>query len=417
MQKNYKWYVVGMLWFVCFLNYADRQAVFVLFPLLRVQLHLSTMQLGLLGSSFMWMYALFGPVAGWMGDRFSRRGLILGGLGFWLAITMATIVSRNYWQLAVLRGLSGIAEALYFPAAMSLISNYHGPETRSRAMSLHQSAVYGGTVGGGVVASMAGERFGWRSNFILLGAVGLLLFLMLLVFLKEPVRASTGPLEGGGEAGRVSIRRLLREILGAPLVLRLMVVFIGANFVAMIFMTWLPSFLFGKFHMGLSAAGVNATVYQQAASVLGVLSGGVLADRMARKSRSGRMRTQLIGLVMGVPFLLITGWAPSIPVLIGAMIGFGYCKGIYDSNTFAALHDVVPVELRASAVGITNSLGWLGGGLAPVAMAAASERFGMSICLSATSLVYALAAGVMLWNPRACSLAEAVSRRQASHAL
>jgi len=113
MQKNYKWCVIAMLWFVCVLNYADRQAVFVLFPLLRVQFHLSDMQLVLLGSSFMWMYAVFGPVAGWLGDRLSRRGLILGGLFLWLCVTAATILSRSYWQLAALRALGGIAPLGY----------------------------------------------------------------------------------------------------------------------------------------------------------------------------------------------------------------------------------------------------------------------------------------------------------------
>jgi MFS family permease len=400
MQKNYKWCVIAMLWFVCFLNYADRQAVFVLFPLLRVQFHLSDMQLALLGSSFMWMYAVFGPIAGWLGDRLSRRGLILGGLFFWLCVTAATILSRSYWQLAVLRALGGIAEALYFPAAMSLISGYHGPETRSRAMSLHQSAVYAGTVGGGVLASMVAERFGWRSNFILFGGIGLTLFFVLLLFLKEPSRGygATPPSARSGEPARISLRCTLAEILASPLVLRLILVFIGANFVAMIFMVWLPSFLFSNFHMSLSMAGVNATVYLQAASVAGVLCGGVLADMLARGNRGGRMRTQAFGLLAGVPFLFLTGWTRSIPVLVAAMIGFGYCKGIYDSNIWASLHDVVRPECRATAVGIMNSLGWLGGGLAPLAIAAASQRFGMGVCLSATSLVYAMVAGILLWN-------------------
>jgi MFS family permease len=110
------------------------------------------------------------------------------------------------------------------------------------------------------------------------------------------------------------------------------------------------------------------------------------------------MRTQAFGLLAGVPFLFLTGWTRSIPILVAAMIGFGYCKGIYDSNIWASLHDVVRPECRATAVGIVNSLGWLGGGLAPLAIAAASERFGMGVCLSATSLIYAMAAGILLWN-------------------
>jgi MFS family permease len=399
MQKNYKWYVIGMLWLVCFLNYADRQAIFALFPLLRVELHLSDMQLALVGSSFMWMYAACGPIAGWLGDRLSRRGLILGGLLFWLCATMATILSRNYWQLTAMRALGGISEAVYFPAAMSLISSYHGPETRSRAMSLHQSAVYVGTVSGGVVAAVVGQYFGWRSNFIVFGSFGLLVFFFLLMFLKEPPRGISAAASGKVQPS-LPLRTALAEVLGSTKVLRLIIGFIGANFVAMIFMVWLPSFLFNKFHMSLTMAGMNATAYLAAASVVGVLCGGVLADKLARKKRGGRMRTQALGLLLGAPFLFLSGWTMSVAVFVIAMIGFGYCKGIYESNLWASLYDVVRPECRASAVGFMNSLGWLGGGIAPLAIAMASQRFGMGACLSATSLIYVLVAGILLWNAR-----------------
>lgn len=405
MQNNYKWYVIAMLWFVCFLNYADRQAIFVLFPLLQAQFHLSDTQLGLLGTSFMWMYALSGPVAGWLGDRFSRRGLILSGLIFWLCVTAATVVSRSFWQLTMLRAFSGIAEALYFPAAMSLISGYHGTDTRSRAMSIHQSAVYAGTVGGGVIAAVVAEHFGWRANFVLFGCFGMVILFVLLLCLREPQRGFW-PAQGQSrpsQPAHMPLPAMLREILAEPLVLRLIFVFIGANFVAMIFLVWFPTFLYRTFHMSLSMSGVNATLYLQLASVAGVLCGGVLADRMARGGRGGRMKVQALGLIAGAPFLFLTGWTLAIPVLIGAMIGFGYSKGIYDSNIWASLHDVVRPECRATAVGIMNSLGWLGGGLAPLAIAAAAQHFGMGVCLSATSMIYLLVAGVLLWNARAAA--------------
>lgn len=400
MFKNYKWYVIGMLWCACFLNYADRQAIFVLFPLLRVHFHLSDMQLALLGSSFMWMYAGFGPVAGWLGDRLSRKKLIMSGLLLWLGITVATIFAHQYWQLSLLRALSGMSEAIYFPAAMSLISDYHKPSTRSRAMALHQSAVYAGTVGGGVLASLLGERFGWRSSFVCLGSLGLSVFLVLLVFLREPprIKSALRLTNAKRDAKCLDLRGILADTLGTPLVLRLIIAFIGANFVAMIFMVWLPSFLFRQFHMSLAMAGLNGTVYLQVASVIGVLTGGILADMLARKNRGGRMKTQALGLLAGVAFLFITGWTSSIQVLILGMIGFGFCKGIYDSNIWASLHDVVQPERRAVAVGLMNSLGWLGGGVAPLALASASRQFGMGTCLSATSLIYVLAAGILLSN-------------------
>jgi sugar phosphate permease len=170
----------------------------------------------------------------------------------------------------------------------------------------------------------------------------------------------------------------------------------GANFVAVVFLTWLPTFLYQKFHMSLSMAGLNGSVYLQIASLLGVLCGGVLADKMAKKIAGGRILTQSLGLLLGTPFLFLTGWTVSVPILIVGMIGFGYFKGLYDANIFASLYDVVPVERRGAAAGIANSLGWLGGGAAPIIVAVASAHFGMSACISATAAIYLCLGIVML---------------------
>ena len=91
----YRWAVVGMLWFVCLFNYADRQAIYSVFPLLKVEMTLSDVQLGIIGASFMWVYAIAAPFAGMIGDRFSRKTLIIGGLMFWSLITIATALSRT----------------------------------------------------------------------------------------------------------------------------------------------------------------------------------------------------------------------------------------------------------------------------------------------------------------------------------
>lgn len=112
------------------------------------------------------------------------------------------------------------------------------------------------------------------------------------------------------------------------------------------------------------------------------------------------MMVQALGLFCGVPFLFLTGWTMSVPALVLAMIGFGYFKGLYDANIWASLYDVVRTERRATALGLMNSLGWLGGGTAPIAIAIASQRYGMSACISATSAIY-LSLGVLLaWGIR-----------------
>ena len=409
-NKNYKWVVVAMLWFVCFFNYADRQAIFSVFELLKSEMNLTDVQLGIVGAAFMWVYAGFGIIAGVIGDRVKRKPLIIGGLIFWSAVTIATALSTRYSHLVFFRALEGFGEAFYFPASMSLISAYHGPETRSRAMSVHQSSVYAGTIAGGSVAGFLGQYYGWRSSFYLFGSFGILLGIVLLLLLREPTEESVksatsgeSPLNQPKTLRSRDFVSALSDLLGNPMVRVLIMVFIGANFVAMIFLTWMPSFLYRKFNLSLGMAGVSATAYPQIASVLGVLSGGVLADRLARRTAGGRMITQAIGLAFGVPFIFLAGWTISVPMIIVALVGFGYFKGLYDANIWASLHDVVKPERRASAVGLMNSLGWIGGGLAPVVIGEASERFGMSACISANSAIYLLVSVLLLFGIRRCT--------------
>ena len=175
----------------------------------------------------------------------------------------------------------------------------------------------------------------------------------------------------------------------------LMLVFVGANFVAAIFLTWMPTYLNRTFNMSLSMAGLNGTAWLQIASVLGVLTGGVLADRWAVRRGGGRMLAQSIGLLAGVPFLFLSGWTLAVPVLVLALAGFGFAKGIYDANIWASLYDVVDPPRRATALGLMNAIGWAGGAVAPVAIALAARRYGMSACLSATSVIY-LFVGLLL---------------------
>jgi MFS family permease len=399
-SERYRWAVVGMLWFVCFFNYADRQAIFSVFPVLKTEMHLSDRELGIIGSAFMWVYAATAPLAGLVADRFSRKALILGGLLFWSAVTLATAYCTHYWQLVAVRAVEGLGESFYFPASMSLISDYHGGGTRSRAMSIHQSSVYAGTIAGGSLAGYLGQYYGWRSSFHFFGWAGMVLAAVLITMLREPKRGAADQIAAPVEAR--GIGRSLRAVFTHPMAPVLMAVFVGANFVASVFLTWLPSFLVRKFHMNLSMAGFSSTAYLQIASVLGVLAGGWLADRMVRRHSGGRMITQAIGLLCGVPFILLTGLTTTVGSVIAAMTCFGLFKGLYDANIWASLYDVVSPAQRATAVGLMNSIGWLGGGAAPVAIGAMSDSFGLSRSIAATSVIYlivgtALLAAIRRW--------------------
>ncbi len=394
--------VVGLLWFCGFFNYADRQALSAVFPLLESEFKLTDGQLGLLGSAFMVVYAVASPFTGYTVDRFSRRLLVGLGLAFWSLICAATAFGRSFVQLLLLRGAEGLGESFYFPASMSVLADYHGPRTRSRAMSIHQTSVYLGTAGGWYLGGLLGERFGWRSPFLALGLAGLAYAGFLSMALVEPRRGGTTTEEGEstdlaesipesahltrGEGGFLAkIGRIAREPAAAILLL----VFVGANFVATTFLAWLPTYVFRNFDLGLTSSSL-LSIFWPLASLPGALLGGIGADLAARRSAGGRVGVQAIGLILAAPFVFLCGATHAVPVLIVALVGSGLCKGIYDANIFASLFDVVRAEDRGTAAGLMNTLGWTGGFIAPALVGWASDRFGLGLAITATAAVYLL---------------------------
>jgi sugar phosphate permease len=191
-----------------------------------------------------------------------------------------------------------------------------------------------------------------------------------------------------------------------PAATLLLTVFIGANFVAATFLTWLPLYIFEKFHVRLADSSMISTTWSLA-SLFGAIGGGVAADWAARRSAGGRISVQSLGLIVGAPFVFLAGESQSLAMVKVALIGAGLCKGIYDANIFASLFDVVPAEDRGTAAGLMNTVGWTGGFLAPWAVGRASEEFGLGMAIGATAAVYALV-GLLAWF--ASRLAVAQSR-------
>ncbi|MHB1557915.1 MAG: MFS transporter [Isosphaeraceae bacterium] len=411
-RSAYPWVVVGLLWMCGFLNYADRQALSAVFPRLSAEFHLTDAHLGTLSSAFMLLYATTSPLTGHAVDRLSRRVLIPAGLAFWSVICAGTGMARSFYQLVFLRAAEGLGESFYFPASMSVLADYHGPETRSRAMSIHQTSVYIGTAGGWALGGGLGAIAGWRAPFLGLGIAGLVYAVFLAVVLIEPrrggARTTAGKseelLEGevgiAGDSAQSPLLDKVAAIFRNRVAAMLLLVFIGANFVAAGFLTWLPSLVGRGFDLGLAGSAVASTVWPLS-SVPGAIFGGWLADRAARRLRGGRILVQALGLLLAAPFVLLIAWAPSVLVLEVALLGAGLCKGIYDANIFASVYDVVRVEDRGMAAGLMNTVGWSGGFLAPIALGFASERFGLPSAIASSSVVYLLAAVLALAAARA----------------
>ena len=402
-QRNYKWYVIGMLWWIAFFNYADRQAVFSVFPLLSKEFHLSNLELGLLGSSFAWVYGLAAPFMGNIVDRVRRKSAILAGLQIWSVICMATALSRNFAQLLFFRAAEGLGEASYFPASMSLVSDYHGKSTRSRAMGTHQTSVYIGTIAGGFFAGLIGQRYGWRWSFVIFGACGVLLGLVLHRYLIEPSRGEADRADAAGAVTvnapvhRMRLREFLTVIWTTPTVLFLMAAFMCENFTAMVLFTWMPTFLYQDFHMSLALAGLTATLYVQLTSMVGSPLGGWLADSLRRRLPGGRILVQAGGVFLEAPFAAWCALTGSIEWLIVSLALWGLVKGFYEANIFASVFDVVRPEARGTATGFMNMMGWLaGGGTAPVVVGYLSERIGLRYAMALTSLSYVMASALLV---------------------
>jgi len=396
-SPNYKWHVILMLWGISFFNYADRQAVFSVFPLLEREMQLTPVQLGMLGSSFAWVYGLCAPLAGIVVDRVRRKTAILGGLHAWSFICMATALSRRFRQLLFFRAAVGLGETFYYPASMSMISDYHGKATRSRAMGIHQTSNYLGTIGGSFFSGWIGQCYGWRWSFIMFGALGILLGLFLNRRLIEPQRGATdfedrGAREHLGTVNRLSPTQFLRIVWTTPTVLLILGAFMCTTFVAVVLFSWMPKFLYDKFHLSLATAGLVATLFTQLASMIGAPFGGWLADRWHKRKAGGRLMVQLIGVVGCAPFVVLCGETQSVVWVVIALLVWGFFRGQYEANTFAAVFDVIPPEARGTAVGLMNMSGWLvGGGTAPVIIGYIAQQEGLGRAISLASFGYVAA--------------------------
>ena len=199
LSRNYKWAVVVMLWFITFFNYADRQALSANLKLIGEMFALDDTWKGMLSSAFGYSYGMAAIFAGYVVDRVQRKNAVLLGLCIWSAVCMLIASAPSFAVLFAFLALEGLGEAFYFPAAMSMVSDYHGKATRSRAMGINQTGVYIGTVGGTCMAALIGQKYGWRVPFVIFGALGVVLGIVLWLFLYEPKRGAADLAESGAK--------------------------------------------------------------------------------------------------------------------------------------------------------------------------------------------------------------------------
>ncbi len=354
------WLVVLLLWPVAMLNYLDRQmlASMKFSVMADIPSIGSDANWGFMLGQFKWVYAFLSPLGGYVADRFSRRYTICGSLFVWSAITYYTGQVRTYDELLLARSLMGISEAFYIPAALALIADFHSNATRSRAVGLHQIAIYCGVIAGGFGGYVAdAPDLGWRFAFDVCGVCGMIYAVPLLLLLRD---AKRDPRTAGALSPLASIGLLVRNRSFILMVLY----FTLPALAGWVIRDWMPAILKQQFNIGQGQAGVAATLYWQVAAIVGALCGGYLADRWMRHSIRGRIYVSAIGMGCIIPAMFGVGNANTLGIAIAFLILFGIGWGFFDGNNMPILCQIVRPEQRATGYGIMNFVSISCGGLA-----------------------------------------------------
>jgi len=354
------WLTVWLLVPVALLNYLDRQMLAAMKSSMMEDIPdiATRANWGIVLGSFKWVYAILSPVGGYLADRLSRRHVICASLFVWSAITWATGHVDSFAGLVAARAIMGVSEAIYIPAALALITDFHLGPTRSRAVGLHQMGIYAGIIIGGFSGYVAdAPSLGWRFAFSAAGLAGVLYSVPLFLLLRNPPRAVQ---TGQGASPLAAVRTLA----GSRDFLLLVLYFTLPAIAGWVVKDWMPDILKERFGLGQGEAGVSAVVYVQIASIVGVLAGGWLADKWMQRTSRGRILTSALGMACFLPALFGVGNAPTLAVAVGFLMLFGLGWGFFDCNNMPILCQVVRPDLRATAYGVMNLASTSCGGFA-----------------------------------------------------
>ena len=362
-KKYYPWVVVGLLWVVALLNYMDRQMLSTMQKSMMIDITelASAENFGRLMAVFLWIYGLMSPAAGLIADRVNRKWLITASLFVWSGVTLGMAYTSNYGQLYVLRAVMGLSEALYIPAGLSLIADYHRGSTRSLAVGVHMTGLYAGQALGGFGATVA-HNWSWHTAFKYFGLIGVLYSLVLMFFLfehrdKKPAHVTAG------NRGTSSVGRSLTMLLGTVSFWVILFYFAVPSFPGWAVKNWLPTLFSGSLGIDMSLAGPMSTITIAVSSFVGVITGGLLADKWISNNLRGRIYTGALGLSLTIPALLLLGLSQGLAGILSGAILFGLGFGMFDANNMPILCQFVSPGHRGAGYGLMNMTGVFAGAL------------------------------------------------------
>lgn len=336
-----------VLFAVNILNFYDRHVPGALTEPIRKEFHLSDTQVGLLGSIFIWLYAIVGLPLGRIADTASRKKLLAGAVVVWTALTASAALASSFTMLLISRVGVGVGEAGCAPAATSWLGDLFPPDRRSRGLALFMLGV---PIGGALSFFFSGtlaQAYGWRTSMALAAAPALLLVPALLL-LREPERGASEPNAGAFEAASVwSIVRIptLWWIIASGVLL---------NFNAYSIASFLPALLSRVHGLSLAASGVASGVVYIFGGVIGGTLAGVLGDSIVRRRKDGRLLVASIASLLAAPLACLAILQPA-GAMIAAVIFFSLTYAAltsYYGLVYSAIQDLVAPNQRGTTMAV-----------------------------------------------------------------
>ena len=337
------------------LNFYDRQAPGALVEPMRREFGLSDTQIGLLGSMFIWIYALAGVPLGRVADIWSRKKLLAIGVTVWSALTAASGLAASFSFLVFTRLGVGVGEAVCAPVGTSWIGDLFPAKRRARVLSAFMLGV---PIGGALSFLLCGpiaQAWGWRTALVS-AATPAIILVPLLLLVREPVRGASE--ETLGEAAATEPKRDVRGSIFAVLRIHTLwwIILSGAllNFNMYALATFLPAFMTRVHGYSVARAGVTCGIVYLIGGVCGGLLGGHLGDLVASNARNARLWMAAIVALLGAPIMFYgvtrpAGFAAAALVAIG--IGYGALNTYY-GPVYSSIQDIVPANQRGFTMSV-----------------------------------------------------------------
>ena len=397
-SKYYPWVVVALLWGVALLNYMDRQMLSTMKE--SMQLDISELQtaenFGRLMAVFLWIYGLMSPFAGAIADRVNRKWLIVISLFVWSAVTYGMGYANTFTEIYWLRALMGVSEALYIPAGLSLIADWHSDKTRSLAVGIHMTGLYTGQAIGGFGATVAAS-YTWHTAFHWFGLIGIAYALLLVLCLREnPNHNVVKPNVETNKVEKESILKGFSAIFSTVAFWIILFYFAAPSLPGWAIKNWLPTLFSETLSLPMAEAGPMSTITIALSSFCGVVAGGILSDRWVQRNIRGRIYISAIGLGLTIPALFLLGFGHNTIGVISAGMLFGIGFGIFDANNMPILCQFVSPKYRATAYGIMNMTGVFAGAMVTNVLGKWSDDGNLGLGFALLSVVVAVAIALQL---------------------